>query len=236
MNPNWCLEARCGKLMGMPSLRDWYSVRFDDRAISLQVNPPDGAAWSEVIQWQRIIRICLQTGDWSESDVMYIFTDARAESYVIPTEADGGLALWSEILERKLFDADTAIKAATTTNKLFCHPFETRLLDAAPLSSPAQLPDLEGKTVVLTWDQIDADSLILHENTVIWREWTGWEVYARFEEIAIILKQKYGKRLIDIEPTPRSLYALYGDSIAGSFRVEHVRESLRREPRDEDER
>jgi hypothetical protein len=222
--------------MGMLPLRGWYSIHFDDRAISLQVNPPDGAAWNGSIQWQRIIRVCLRTGDWLESDVIYIFTDDRDESYAIPTEAEGGLALWSEILERKLFDADTAIRAATTTNELFCHPLETQPFRATPLVSSAQLPDLEGETLVLTWDQIDADSLILHGDSVIWREWTGWEVYARFEEIAVILKQKYGKRLTDIAPTSRSLYALYGDSIAGSFRVEHVRESLRSEPRDEDER
>jgi hypothetical protein len=213
--------------MGMLPLREWYSIRFDDRTITLQVSPPDGAAWNESIPWQRIIRVCLLTRDWSESDVMYILTDARPESYVIPTEAEGGLALWSEILERKLFDADMAIKAAMTTNELFCHPLEIKPLQPSLLSSPAQLPELEGETLVLTWDQIDADSLILHGDTIVWREWTGWEVYARFEEIAIILKQKYGKRFTDLAPTPRSLYALYGDSIAGSFRVDHVRESLR---------
>jgi hypothetical protein len=31
---------------------------------------------------------------------------------------------------------------------------------------------------------------------------------------------------VDIVPTPRSLYALYGDSTAGYFHVAFVRESL----------
>ncbi|MBW4613715.1 MAG: hypothetical protein KME21_10635 [Desmonostoc vinosum HA7617-LM4] len=109
----------------MSSLCEWYAVGFDDSAIALQVNPPNGIAWQETIQWERIIRVCFQTGDWSESDVIYIFTDERPESYVIPTEAQGGQALWYKILERKLFDAELAIEAATTTNELFCYPLFT---------------------------------------------------------------------------------------------------------------
>lgn len=210
----------------MSPLREWYSVCFDDSAIALQVNPPNGIAWKETIQWERIIRVCFQTGDWSESDVIYLFTDERPESYVIPTEAEGGQALWYKILEQELFDAELAIAAATTTNELFCFPPEDKQAEALWLSSPRQLPELEGETLILTWDQIEADSLILHGDSIIWREKTGWEVYDRFEEIAVILKQKYGKRLREIVPTSRSLYALYGDSTAASFHVAHVRESL----------
>ncbi len=106
----------------MLPLREWYFVRFDDSAIALQVNPPDGAAWEATIDWERIIRVCFKTGDWLESDEIYIFTDERPESYVIPTEAEGGQALWSKILARKLFDAELAIEAAATTNELFCSP------------------------------------------------------------------------------------------------------------------
>jgi hypothetical protein len=94
------------------------------------------------------------------------------------------------------------------------------------LTAPDQLPDLPGETLILTWDQIDADSIVLQGDRVLWRERTGWEVYERFEEIAGILKQRYGKRLVDIVPTPRSLYALYGDSTAANFHVAFVRQSL----------
>jgi hypothetical protein len=98
---------------------------------------------------------------------------------------------------------------------------------SAPLTAPEQLPHLPGETpLILTWDQIEAHSLVLHGDRVIWRERTGWEVYARFEEIAGILKQRYGGRLVDLVPTPRSLYALYGDSTAACFHVAGVRESL----------
>jgi HEAT repeat protein len=203
----------------MPPLREWYFVRFDDCAIALQVNPPDGTLWEATIPWERIIRICFKTGDWFESDEIYIFTDERSESYLIPTEAEDGKALWDEILERKLYHGEVAIDLPATMVEA----------DALPLDSPEQLPELEGETLILTWDQIQSDSIILHGDVMIWRERTGWEVYDRFEEIAIILKRKYGKHLVDILPTARSLFALYGDSTAASFHVTSVRESLGRE-------
>ncbi len=84
--------------------------------------------------------------------------------------------------------------------------------EAFPLVSPRQLPELTGETLILTWDQIDADSIVCYGGTTVWRERTGWEVYDRFEEISLILKYAYGERLLDLVPTQRSLYALYGDS------------------------
>lgn len=146
----------------------------------------------------------------------------------IPIEADGGQALWFEILERNLFDDEMAISASMATKELFCFPLPGPQTEAEPalLTAPGQLPELEGEKLILTWDQIEADSIILHRDRVIWRERTGWEVYERFDEIVGILKQKYGKRLVDVVPTPRSLYALYGDSTRAYFHVAFVRESL----------
>jgi hypothetical protein len=120
-----------------------------------------------------------------------------------------------------------AIEAAMATNTLFCFPSaEAEVAQPALLTGPWQLPALEDVKLVLTWDQIEADSIILHGDRVIWREKTGWEVYERFEEIAAILKQKYGRRLVDLVPTPRSLYALYGDSTRANFHVAYARKAL----------
>ena len=215
----------------MPQLSDWFSAGFDDTGIALQVNPPGASAWQATIAWERVTRVCFEAGDWFESDTLYIFTDERPESYAIPIEADGGQALWVELLRRNLFDAGMAVAAAAATNELFCFPPPDQQTEAEPaepvlLTIPEHLPELEDEKLVLTWDQLEADSIILHGNQVIWRERTGWEVYDRFEEIAGILKQKYGKRLVDIVPTPRSLYALYGDSTRAYFHVAFVRESL----------
>ena len=101
---------------------------------------------------------------------------------------------------------------------------------AYPLYSPRQLPELVGDDIVLTWDQEDADSIISHGDRLVWREWTGWEVYDRFEEICVVLKHKFGSRLRDIIPTPRSEYALFGDSSAAAFHISAARESLAKVP------
>ncbi len=106
----------------MSAIEEWFLVRFDEDAIKLQVSPPGRSVWEASIEWERIIRICFKAGDAFDCDEIYIFTDERPESYLIPTEANGGNALWNGILKRRLFDAETAIEAAISTNKLFCHP------------------------------------------------------------------------------------------------------------------
>ena len=105
-----------------PVMSEWFQVRFDDAVISLQVNPPKQESWVAQIKWERIVRICFNAGDLDNPDVIYIFTDERPESYSIPSEADIEGALWNEILRRKLFDAEVAIEAMSSTNKLFCCP------------------------------------------------------------------------------------------------------------------
>jgi hypothetical protein len=128
----------------MPQLSEWFSVRFDADGITLQVNPPDADVWQAAIAWERIIRVCFEAGDWFESDSVYIFTDERPESYVVPVEADGGQALWFEILDRKLFDAEMAIEAASATGGLYCWPPVGTQTKPVLLTSPEQLPELEG--------------------------------------------------------------------------------------------
>jgi hypothetical protein len=103
-------------------LSEWFQVRFDDAVISLQVKPPRRKSWAAEIKWERIIRVCFNAGDLYDPDMIYIFTDERPESYSIPSEADIEGALWNEILRRQLFDAEVAIQAMSSTNKLFCCP------------------------------------------------------------------------------------------------------------------
>jgi hypothetical protein len=100
----------------------WYQVRFDESGITRDVRPPQKAAWQDEIAWQEIIRVCFKTQEFYESDEIYIFTRARPESYLIPTEAQGGQALLQELIRRGLFDAELAIQAMSTTNELFCWP------------------------------------------------------------------------------------------------------------------
>ena len=79
--------------------------------------------WRTRIEWARIVRICFKSGDFPESDEIYIFTDERPESRLIPIDASGGYELWQEVLRRKLFDAELAIRVATSPGgELFCDP------------------------------------------------------------------------------------------------------------------
>ena len=67
--------------------------------------------------------MCFNPGaEYFETDELYIFTNKREESYLIPLEADGGLELWDEIIQRELFDAELAIKLATGSEGLQCWP------------------------------------------------------------------------------------------------------------------
>jgi hypothetical protein len=116
-----CLEI-CAPPPATPTLADWFKTSFDEDGITLNVSPPAFDHWQARIEWTRIVRICFKTGDFLETDEIYIFTSERPESRVIPTEAAGGLDLWNEIIRRGLFDAELAIRAASSSNELFCDP------------------------------------------------------------------------------------------------------------------
>ncbi|MBD3255167.1 MAG: hypothetical protein GF383_08735 [Candidatus Lokiarchaeota archaeon] len=103
-------------------LSAWFKVKFDEKSIYLDVRPPNREGWDAEIHWQDIVRICFVPGSLFEPDDIYIFIKQRPESFVIPTEADGAANLWSQIINRGLFDAKLAIEAATSTEGLFCWP------------------------------------------------------------------------------------------------------------------
>ena len=103
-------------------LENWFSVHWDEEYIYRAVSPPGEEAWNDSFKWADIERICFEATDYMYSDDIYIFTTERPESYVIPIEAKGGSALWDLILSKKLFDAELAIKAATSTEGTYCWP------------------------------------------------------------------------------------------------------------------
>lgn len=105
-------------------LSAWFRVHFDEKGVYWLVNPPQSEAWTEFIDWGRIIRICFKSADFFLlSDDLYIFTQDRPESYVIPLDAFGALDVWNEIIRRGLFDAKLAIEAASAgEGELFCWP------------------------------------------------------------------------------------------------------------------
>ena len=107
----------------MSSLSEWYYVSFDNMNVYRDVRPPGGDSWKDQFEWKDIIRICFQTGDLFSSDELYIFIKDKKESFLIPMEAKGGLELWGEIIDLKLFDADLGIQIATEADgMLHCWP------------------------------------------------------------------------------------------------------------------
>jgi hypothetical protein len=105
-------------------LTQWFHVHFDETKVYLDVRPPGQEYWKAEFEWGDIIRICYQAHDYLMSDELYIFVKQRKESYLIPVEADGGMDLWNELIHRKLFDADLAIKIAMAHEGLFIWPPE----------------------------------------------------------------------------------------------------------------
>ena len=104
-------------------IEEWFHVTFDEDLIHIHIDIPDQEERRESFSWSEIIRVCFKTGDFMSPDEIYIFIESRPESYLIPTEADGGSLLWGEIIDRGLFDAELAIKAATSpADELFCWP------------------------------------------------------------------------------------------------------------------
>ena len=104
------------------SLDTWYHVTFDEEYVYRNVDPPNGERWDDKLRWEDLIRICYHPGGFLETDELYIFSNDREESYLIPLEADGAQELWGKILERNLFDAELAIKLATMSDGLYCWP------------------------------------------------------------------------------------------------------------------
>jgi hypothetical protein len=103
-------------------LASWFIVSFDEIFVYLDVHAPKREGWKAQIQWIDIIRVCFKPGALFSPDELYIFTKSRPESYLIPLEANGALKLWNEIINRKLFSAELAIKIASEDQGVYCWP------------------------------------------------------------------------------------------------------------------
>jgi hypothetical protein len=100
------------------------------------------------------------------------------------------------------------------------------------LKSPDDLPDVAGSRIVLSWEfREDQDGRswtdIRHGAKVLHSERAVYEGAERFVEVAALLKQKYGGRVVDLVPSDASSAYLYGDNLKSPAMVERVRASLR---------
>jgi hypothetical protein len=102
------------------------------------------------------------------------------------------------------------------------------------LSSPGQLPELEGEDLVIEWDfEEDAGdehgygwTVLRIEGREIWRSIALYEGYEQFAEVLGILRERYGERLMDLRPTRNSHDYLFGDSLSAAGKIEALRASL----------
>jgi hypothetical protein len=104
------------------NLSNWYHISYDENGISWEVKPPGRKSWTDHCPWDCIECVCFKASGLYESDEIYLFALTREESYVIPTEADGGDRIIDQLIKRDLFDAELAIKAACAEEGIFCCP------------------------------------------------------------------------------------------------------------------
>jgi hypothetical protein len=105
------------------ALNTWFHVKFDEEFIDIHLHPPGGEEQRGRIRWDSIVRVCFRPADFLGSDEILIFIEGQEASYLIPVEADGGFELWDQIIDRELFDAELAIKLATSSDEEFhCWP------------------------------------------------------------------------------------------------------------------
>jgi len=103
----------------------------------------------------------------------------------------------------------------------------------AKLRAPDQLPDIPGAgPFVLVWDLLEVSKLesftvIRCKDEIIWREPAVYQGEGRFEAIATILAERYGPRLLDLEPTAASELNLLGDKLSAEGVVQRARERIR---------
>jgi hypothetical protein len=113
-----------------------------------------------------------------------------------------------------------------TAIKAFQAKFEARALKSAD-----QLPEIEEPRIHIQWDQDSegGNTILRWREQVLWTEPACWEGVDRYAEVVDILKEKYGDRLYDVEPSTRSELYLFGDQYSARDQVDRIRAELRRD-------
>jgi len=96
-----------------------------------------------------------------------------------------------------------------------------------------QLPALDGERITITWDN-DWDEakgpliILLQGETEIWRGWSYLENAEHFRDICVVLWERYGENLYDVEPTDGAWSYLLCDDMNGDRTVQAARKRVRR--------
>jgi hypothetical protein len=103
-------------------MREWFRVEFDDDRIRASAQPPGEPPFEFELSWRDIEKVVFIAEDYLRSDWICLVGCDRDDSYDVPIEADGGLALWEEILNRGLFDRELAGEASRSLGGRFEWP------------------------------------------------------------------------------------------------------------------
>lgn len=103
-------------------LENWFVVTWDDEFVYRHVSPPTGEGYEDKFRWVDIKRVCFEATSPYESDNLYIFTNQRPESYVIPLEAKNGEPFWMLVIDKGYFDEKLSVQAMLTPEGMFCYP------------------------------------------------------------------------------------------------------------------
>lgn len=98
--------------------------------------------------------------------------------------------------------------------------------NSGKLKSADQLPDLQSSVLDLIWDEEGKETLIRFGDQILWREPVRYEALWRFEEVVALLKEKYGSRFRDLEPTQESWMNLFGDKLSIPGAIDRIRHDL----------
>jgi hypothetical protein len=128
-------------------------------------------------------------------------------------------------------------KAMVERVEAFRREFGERKLDRE--RAKRQLPAIAGKAFTLAWDFESEDdrtkpglsgarreTVIRLDGAAIFREPAMYEGYERFIEVAEILREAYGERVLDLVPTRASEVYLYGDKLSSPAIVAAARKRI----------
>lgn len=112
-----------------------------------------------------------------------------------------------------------------------CRDERIAAFERTKLRSPDQLPAVDPPPVALVWDVVTDpergdEVVILHGDRVLWREISWYENFRRFDEVARVLKARYGETLQDLVPSRRSWMDLLGDSMRADGEIATTRAAI----------
>lgn len=120
---------------------------------------------------------------------------------------------------------DEAERQSLLKREAFLSEFEAR-----GLKRPEQLPEVDLETFEVQWDEqvteAGVDVILRIGATIIHSQPRTWEGAEYFGEAAKILRQRYGNRMSDLVPTPRSELYLYGDDTGAPAYIDSKRAEL----------